>query len=115
MTQADDTNAVDGWIASAKNLKAELDSVKSMAEEKARVAADVAAHNLSIATIWTFFGLLIGLPPWRRVMRRISICSMATCRSRSPSMCPRRWRRFSPPPAGSLFPLLDRASQDSGL
>ena len=115
MTQADDTNAVDGWIASAKNLKAELDSVKSMEEEKARVAADVAAHNLSIATIWTFFGLLIGLPPLRRVMRHISICSMATCRSRSPSMCPRRWRRFSPPPAGSLSPVLDRASQDSGL
>ena len=65
MTQADDTNAVDGWIASAKNLKAEFDSVKSMAEEKARVAANVAAHNLSIATIWTFFGLRGGLPPLR--------------------------------------------------
>ena len=115
MTQADDTNAVDGWIAAAKNLKAEYDSVKAMAEEKARVAAHMAAHNLSIATIWTFFGLLIGLPPLRRVMLRISICSMATCRSRSPSMCPRRWRRFSPPPAGSLSPVLDRASQDSGL
>ena len=61
MSEADATKAVDGWIASAKSLKAELDNLKAAAEEKARVAADVAAHHLSIAALWTFFGLLIGL------------------------------------------------------
>ena len=61
MTEADATKAVDGWIASAKILKAELDSLKATAEEKAREVADRAAHNLSVAALWTFFGLLLGL------------------------------------------------------
>lgn len=61
MSEADATKAVDGWIASAKSLKAELDSLKEKAEAKAREAADRAAHNLSVAAIWTFFGLLLGM------------------------------------------------------
>lgn len=61
MSEADATKAVDGWITSAKNLKAELESLKAAAEEKARAAADRAAHNLSCAAIWSFFALLIGL------------------------------------------------------
>jgi len=61
LSEADATKSVDGWIASAKNLKAELDTLKATAEEKARAAADVAASHLSAAAIWSFFGLLIGL------------------------------------------------------
>ena len=58
---SDAAKAVDGWIASAKSLKAELDNLKATAEAKARAVADRATHNLSVAAIWTFFGLLIGL------------------------------------------------------
>ena len=61
MTEADAAKTVDDWTASYKNLKAELDSLKAMAEQKAREAADRAAHNLSCAAIWSFFALLIGL------------------------------------------------------
>ena len=61
MSEADAAKAVDGWMASAKSLKSELDNLKATAEAKARAAADRAAHNLSVAAIWTFFGLLIGL------------------------------------------------------
>jgi hypothetical protein len=61
LSEADATKAVDGWIASAKSLKVELDNLKATAEEKARIAADVAAHNLSSAALWSFFGLVIGL------------------------------------------------------
>ena len=61
MSEADSAKAVDGWMASAKSLKSELDNLKATAEAKARAAADRAAHNLSVAAIWTFFGLLIGL------------------------------------------------------
>jgi hypothetical protein len=61
MSQADAESTVDGWIASYKNLQAELDHAKSIAEQKAKEAADRAAHDLSVAGAWTFFGLLLGL------------------------------------------------------
>jgi hypothetical protein len=61
MSQADAESTVDGWIASYKNLQAELDHAKTVAEQKAREAADRAAHDLSVAGTWTFFGLLLGL------------------------------------------------------
>jgi len=61
MSEADATKTVDDWIASYKNLKAELDNLKATAEQKAREAADRAASNLSSAAIWSFFVLLIGL------------------------------------------------------
>jgi hypothetical protein len=61
MSEADATKTVDDWMTSYKNLKAELDNIKVMAEQKAKVAADEAAHNLSITAIWAFFGLLLGL------------------------------------------------------
>jgi hypothetical protein len=61
MTEADATTTVDGWVTSYKNLKTELDNLKAMAEQKAKIAADEAAHNLSITAIWAFFGLLLGL------------------------------------------------------
>jgi hypothetical protein len=61
MTEADATKTVDDWIASYKNLKAELDSLKVMAEQKAKVVADEAAHDLSITAMWAFSGLLLGL------------------------------------------------------
>ncbi len=61
MSEADATKAVDDWIASYKNLKAELDRMKSVAEQNARKAADRAATNLSCAAIWSFFALLAGL------------------------------------------------------
>jgi hypothetical protein len=61
MSEADATKTVDDWMTSYKNLKAELDNLKAMAEQKAKAAADEAAHNLSITAIWSFFGLLLGL------------------------------------------------------
>jgi hypothetical protein len=61
MSEADATKTVDDWMVSYKNLKAELDNLKPMAEQKAKVAADEAAHNISITAIWAFFGLLLGL------------------------------------------------------
>jgi hypothetical protein len=61
MSEADATKTVDDWMVSYKNLKAELDNIKAMAEQKGKVAADEAAHNLSITAIWAFFGLLLGL------------------------------------------------------
>ncbi|HEY4414455.1 MAG TPA: hypothetical protein VGO57_02090 [Verrucomicrobiae bacterium] len=61
MSQADAEATVDGWIASYKNLQTELNNAKTVAEQKARKAADEAAHDLSIAGTWTFFGLLLGL------------------------------------------------------
>ena len=61
IAEADATLAVDGWLASAKSLKVESDTLNAMAEEKARAAGDVSARNLSCAALWSFFGLLIGL------------------------------------------------------
>lgn len=61
MSEADATKTVDDWMTSYKNLKAELDNLKTMAEQKARAAADKAAGNLSCAAMWSFFALLIGL------------------------------------------------------
>jgi hypothetical protein len=61
MSEADATKTVDDWMASYKNLKVELDNLKTMAEQKAREAADKAASNLSCAAMWSFFALLIGL------------------------------------------------------
>jgi hypothetical protein len=61
MSQADAEGTVDGWIASYKNLQAQLDQAKVAAEQKAKEAADRAAHDLSVAGTWTFFGLLLGL------------------------------------------------------
>jgi hypothetical protein len=61
LSEADATKTVDDWITSYKNLQAELDNIKAAAEAKARQAADEAAHNLSIAATWSFFGLLLGL------------------------------------------------------
>jgi len=61
VSEADANKMVDDWIASYKNLQAELGDLKARAEQKAKQAADDAAHNLSIAAIWTFFALLLGL------------------------------------------------------
>jgi hypothetical protein len=61
MSQADAETMVDGWITAYKNLEDELNNAKTAAENKARQAADQAAHDLSVAGTWTFFGLLLGL------------------------------------------------------
>ena len=61
MSQADAESTVDGWIASYKDLRGELDKAKTIAEQKAKEAADQAAHDISIAGTWSFFGLLLGL------------------------------------------------------
>ena len=61
MSEADATKTVDDWITSHKNLKAELDRMKAVADQKAREAADRAAGHLSCAAIWSFFALLAGL------------------------------------------------------
>jgi hypothetical protein len=57
MSNADAEATVDGWIASYKELKAELDKDK----DAAKAAADEAAHMLAVTGTWTFFGLLLGL------------------------------------------------------
>jgi hypothetical protein len=61
VNEADATKTVDDWITSYKNLQAELDNIKTKGEAKAKETADQAAHNLSIAATWSFFGLLLGL------------------------------------------------------
>ena len=61
MTEADATKTVDAWIASYTQLKAELESTKTAAEQKATEAADRAAAHVSHAAIWAFFALLMGL------------------------------------------------------
>jgi hypothetical protein len=61
MSEADATTMVDNWIASYKQVKAEIDHAKDVAEQKARQTADQAARDLSCAAIWSFFALLIGL------------------------------------------------------
>lgn len=61
LSEVDATRTVDDWTASYKNLKAELDNLKTAAKQKARETADRAARNLSCAAIWSFFALLFGL------------------------------------------------------
>ncbi len=61
MTEAEATKVVDDWTVSYKRLKTELDEAKASAEQKAQEAAERAAHNLSCAAIWSFFGLAAGL------------------------------------------------------
>ncbi len=61
MSEADATKTVDDWTASYQALKGDLESVKTMADQKARQAADQAASNLSCAAIWSFFALALGL------------------------------------------------------
>ena len=61
VNEADATKTVDDWTTSYNNLKAELASLKTAAEQKARDAANQAANDLSSAAIWSFSGLLIGL------------------------------------------------------
>ncbi|HEV2694465.1 MAG TPA: hypothetical protein VG347_16345 [Verrucomicrobiae bacterium] len=61
MSEADATKTVDEWIAAYKDLKAELDHAKTVAEQKAKEIADQAAKNVSCAAIWAFFALLVGL------------------------------------------------------
>jgi hypothetical protein len=57
MSQADAQSTVNDWVASYKDLQAQLDDTKAYAEQKAKAAA----HDLSVASTWTFFGLLLGL------------------------------------------------------
>lgn len=61
VSEADATKTVDDWTVSYNNLKAELDNLKTTAEQKAKETADQAASNVSNAAIWSFSGLLIGL------------------------------------------------------
>jgi len=61
MNETDATKTVDDWVASYNNLNAELDTLKARAEQKAREAADRAAHHVACAAIWSFFALLAGL------------------------------------------------------
>ena len=61
MSGADATKTVDDWMTSYKSLKAELDNLKAMAQQKAKEASAQAASNLSCAAMWSFFALLIGL------------------------------------------------------
>jgi hypothetical protein len=61
MNEADATKTVDDWIKSYNDLKAELEHAKTMAEQKARAAADEAARRVSAAATWVFFALLSGL------------------------------------------------------
>ena len=61
LSEVDATRTVDDWTASYKNLTAELEKIKSAAEQKARDTADRASRNLSRAATCSFFALLLGL------------------------------------------------------
>jgi hypothetical protein len=61
LSEADATKMVTDWTTSYQNLQKELDHIKTLAEQKAREAAERAAHDLSIAATWSFFGLLLGM------------------------------------------------------
>ena len=61
MSAADATTTIDAWTTSCKNLQAELDRIKTVAEQKAKATAGQAVHHLSCAARWSFFALLIGL------------------------------------------------------
>lgn len=97
MAEADATKAVDGWIASAKSLGAELDSLKTAAETKARGAADVAARNLSCASLWSFFGLLVGLLVAALSGRWGAVCAL---KCGEPGLCVTGRTETSPTPLG---------------
>ena len=61
VSEADAKKTVDDWTVSYNNLKTQLDSLKTTAEQKTKDLTDQAASNLSSAAIWSFAGLLIGL------------------------------------------------------
>jgi hypothetical protein len=61
LSEVDATRTVDDWTMSSKNLTAELDRIKTAAEQKARDIADRASRNLSRAATCSFFALLLGL------------------------------------------------------
>lgn len=61
LSETDATRMVDDWTTSYKNLQAELEKLKTVAEQKARELADRAARNLACAAMWSFFALLLGL------------------------------------------------------
>ena len=61
MNDADAKKMVDDWTTSYKNLKAEFDQAKATADQKARQAADEAAHHLAKAATISFFAFLVGL------------------------------------------------------
>jgi hypothetical protein len=76
MTPADATITLDGWIASRKNLLAELDKLtlenlsqrvaaeqydRALANAATQGATDQAMRHLSRSAIWAFFALLVGL------------------------------------------------------
>jgi hypothetical protein len=60
MTEAEATQRVNEWTATYNQLRADVESAKLAAEQKAREAADAASKALSIAGLCTFFGYLMG-------------------------------------------------------
>jgi len=61
VSEVDATRMVDDWTTSYRNLVADLETIKTAADKKARELADRAARNLSSAATWSFFALLLGL------------------------------------------------------
>jgi hypothetical protein len=61
LNEADAKTMVDDWVVSYKNLKAELDKSKAMADQKAREIAEKASKDLACAATVSFFALIIGL------------------------------------------------------
>ncbi len=61
MSEADASKHVTDWTASYNKLKAELDNLATIAAQKTREAADVAAQRMSQASLWSFLALLMGL------------------------------------------------------
>ena len=61
MTEDNARKMVDDWVASYKNLKAELEKAKVAAAEKARDIAAKEARNLACAATISFFAFLTGL------------------------------------------------------
>ena len=61
LSEADAKRMVNDWIASYKDLQAELSRDKAAAEQKARELAEKAARNLSEAATVAFFSFVMGL------------------------------------------------------
>jgi hypothetical protein len=60
LSEPDAARTVAEWTASYERVKADLLAAKNAAELKAREAADKAANALSIFSLCTFFGFLLG-------------------------------------------------------
>jgi hypothetical protein len=60
MSQQDADRLVNGWTESYNRLSADLEAAKKQAGEKARAAAEKAAHTLAMFSLGAFFAFVLG-------------------------------------------------------